>query len=107
VILPYATTLLAADKADKAYALLMDISNINAYDPLLFKLLAQSADSTGHQAQMHTAMSQYYYLNGFTDKAIEQMQLAEKTAGLSDYQAAKIQARLNRLKELRKAEGLE
>ncbi len=107
VILPYATTLLAADKADKAYALLMDFSELNAYDPRLFKLLAQAADSTGHQAQMHTAMSQYYYLNGFTGKAIEQMQLAEKTAGLSDYQAAKIQARLNRLKELHKAEGLE
>ena len=107
VILPFATTLLAAGQADRAYAILIDISEINAYDPQLFKLLGQAADSTNHQAQVHTAMSQYYYLNGFTSKAIEQMQLAEKTAGLSDYQAAKIQARLNRLKELLKAEELE
>jgi predicted Zn-dependent protease len=52
-------------------------------------------------------MSQYYFLNGFTAKAIEQMQLAEKTADLSDYQAAKIQARMSRLKELHEAEELE
>lgn len=107
VILPFATTHLAAGQADRAYTLLMDTSEANAYDPQLFKLLAQAADSTGHRVQMHTAMSQYYFLNGFTAKAIEQMQLAEKTADLSDYQAAKIQARMSRLKELHEAEELE
>jgi predicted Zn-dependent protease len=107
VILPYATTLLAMSKAEKAYALLMDFKDANMQEPQVFKLLAQAADSTDHRAQMHMAMSQFYYLNGFTGKAIEQMQLAEKTADLSDYQAAKIQAHLTRLKELRKAEELE
>ena len=107
VILPYATTLLAADQPEKAYALLMDINSADNSNPQLLKLLAQAADKTGHKAQMHMAMSRYYYLNGFTAKAIEQMQLAGKIAGLSDYQAAKIQASLTRLKELHKAEGLE
>ncbi len=107
VILPFATTLLSVDKDMEAYTLLMDASDHNAYEPQLFKLLAQAAGQTGHRAQMHTALSQYYYLNGFTQRAIEQMQLADKIAGLSDYQAARIQARLSRLKELSKAEGLE
>jgi predicted Zn-dependent protease len=52
-------------------------------------------------------MAQYYFLNGYTKKAIEQMELAEQTTGLSDYQAALIQARITRLKELLKAEELE
>jgi predicted Zn-dependent protease len=52
-------------------------------------------------------MGQYYFLNGFTKKAIEQMELAERTRGLTDYQAATIQARIARLKEQLKAEELE
>jgi hypothetical protein len=35
------------------------------------------------------------------------MELAEKSDGLTDYQAAVIQARIARLKELQKAEELE
>jgi len=66
-----------------------------------------AAGLTKRPAQTHSAMAQYYFLNGYTKKAIEQMELAEQTTGLSDYQAALIQARITRLKELLKAEELE
>jgi predicted Zn-dependent protease len=107
VVLPYAGALLANNQAGTAYNLLLDASNTNTESPLLYKLLAQAAGTSGNDAQSHTAMSQYYYLNGFTDKAIEQLQLASKTSGLSDYLATRIQARLNQLRELRKTEKLE
>ncbi len=107
VVLPYASTLLASNQADAAYALLLDISNAGAENPQLYKMLALAAGTSGNMAQSHTAMSQYYYLNGFTDKAIEQLQLAAKIKGLSDYLATRIQARLSQLQELRKTEKLE
>jgi predicted Zn-dependent protease len=106
VILPYASSLLASEQADQAYTLLSGAST-RSDNPQLYKLLAQAAGLTGHPVQTHTAMGQYYLLNGYTKKAIEQMELAERTEGLSDYQAAMIQARIARLKELLKAEELE
>lgn len=107
VMQPYARALLAAGRESEAYQLLMNIDDSSTDDPQLFKLQAEAAGKTGHKAQMYTAQSQFYYLNGFTAKAVEQMELANKTAGLTDYQAARIQARLSRLKELLKEEGLQ
>jgi predicted Zn-dependent protease len=52
------------------------------------------------EAQMHGAMSQYYFLNGFTKQAIQQLQLAKREPGLTDYETARIQSRLDELKEL-------
>jgi predicted Zn-dependent protease len=107
VVIPYANSLLANNQADAAYALLLSASNTSTENPQLYKLLAQAAGASNNMAQTHTAMSQYYYLNGYTDTAIEQLQLAARTSGLSDYQATRIQARLTQLLELRKAEELE
>jgi predicted Zn-dependent protease len=105
VVLPYATTLMAAGRDDKAYNLLSETHSKG--NPEMFKLLAQAAGATGHPAQTHTAMSQYYFLNGFTNQAIEQLKLAQKQTGLSDYQAARIQARIATLEKLLEAEASE
>jgi predicted Zn-dependent protease len=104
LVLPYATTLMATGAADTAYQLLLDASNTQPDEPQIYKLLAQAAGDTGNSAQTHTALSQYFYLTGFTDKAIEQLQLAAKTKDLSDYQATRIQARLTQLQTVRKSE---
>jgi predicted Zn-dependent protease len=106
VVLPYAASLLAGNRAEQAYQLLSATST-HADNPQVYKLLAQAAGLTNRPVQTHTAMGQYYFLNGFTKKAIEQMELAERTRGLTDYQAATIQARIARLKEQLKAEELE
>jgi predicted Zn-dependent protease len=55
-------------------------------------------------------MAQYYFLNGYTDQAIEQLKLAEKSPTLSGYQIERIQARITDLEaqlELEKSEKLE
>jgi len=104
VILPYGTTLLAAGQSGKAYTLLTNISNKQATNPQVYKLLAQAAGATDHPEQTHTAMSQYYYLNGYTNQAIEQLKLAQKSPGLSSYETARIQARISDLELLLKAE---
>ena len=106
-MLPYAKTLLAAGKAETAYDLLNDYSSDNPQSPQVYKLLAQAAGATGRQLQTHTAMSQHYFLNGFTNQAIEQLKLAEKTRDLSGYEAARIQSRIKQLELLLEAEKLE
>jgi predicted Zn-dependent protease len=107
VVLPYATTSLASNQPDTAYTLLLNASNTYTENPQLYKLLAQAAGVVGNTTQTHTALSQFYYLNGFTDKAIEQMLLAARDSDLSDYQATRIQARLTQLRDLQKTEELE
>jgi len=107
VTLPYAKTLLAVGKAEAAYALLNDYSSDYPQDPQVFKLLAQAAGATGRQVQTHTAMSQHYFLNGFTNQAIEQLKLAQKSPGLSNYEADRIQSRIRELEQLLEAEKLE
>jgi len=104
VTLPYATTLMAAGQADKAYSLLSEITSDNQADPKIYKLLAQAAGATNHPIQTHTAMSRYYFLNGYTNQAIEQLKLAEKSPGLSSYQTARIQAGITNLEALLNAE---
>jgi predicted Zn-dependent protease len=104
VILPYTTTLMAAGETDRAYSLLTEITSNNPSDPQIYKLLAQAAGATSHPVQTHTAMSQYYFLNGYTNQAIEQLKLAEKSPGLSSYQTARIQARIGNLEALLEAE---
>ena len=107
IVLPYASTLLSSGQAPEAYTLLTDMANRNSSNPQLHKLLAQAAGATGHTVQTHTAMAQYYFLNGYTNQAIEQLKLAEKSPRLSSYEIARIQARITNLEELLELEKLE
>ncbi|MGB5180135.1 MAG: M48 family metalloprotease [Gammaproteobacteria bacterium] len=105
--LPYAATLMSSGQAPEAYTLLTDMTNRNPSNPQLHKLLAQAAGATGHTLQTHTAMAQYYFLNGYTEQAIEQLKLAEKSSHLSSYEIARIQARITNLEEVLELEKLE
>ena len=107
VTLPYAATLLSADQAETAFKLLADSSNTHPLNPQIYKLLAQAAGATGRTIQTHTATSQYYFLNGYTKQAIKQLKLAEKQSGLTNYQAARIEAGITNLENALEAEKLD
>jgi predicted Zn-dependent protease len=107
VALPYASTLMDVGHEEDAYRLLSDTTANHQENAKAFKLLAQAAGATGHNVQTHTAMSQYYFLNGFTEQAIEQLKLAEKQPELNDYLTARIQARITQLETLLASEKLE
>ncbi len=103
-LLPYANILITVNEAPLAYKLASDI-RMNQYgNPLVYKMLAQAAKATGRDVEMHEAMSRYYYLNGYTRNAIQQLELASREPGLSDYDSARIEARLKELKQLYKQE---
>jgi predicted Zn-dependent protease len=99
-LLPYASALIVVNEAPRAYKLATDIRKDQYGNPLVYKLLAQAAEATGHKVEMHEAMSQYYYLNGFTREAIQQLELASHEQGLSDYDSARIEARQKELEAL-------
>jgi predicted Zn-dependent protease len=99
-LLPYASDLIAVNQAPRAYKLASDISKNQYNNPLVYKLLAQASEATGRNVEMHEAMSQYYYLNGYTRDAIQQLELASREPGLSDYDSARIEARQKELKAI-------
>lgn len=76
-------------------------------DPASFKLLAEAAGKSGNELRRHTAMAEYYSLNGFTTQAVKQLELALDLAARDDYRAARIQARLTELKTRLETEKLE
>jgi predicted Zn-dependent protease len=105
ILLPYTEVLLIAGKAPEAYKILSDISKKKYYDPRIYKLLAQAAEATGRKVESHGAMSRYYNLNGYTRKAIQQLELASREPGVTDYENARIQAKLKELQALMEEEN--
>jgi predicted Zn-dependent protease len=100
ILLPYTRTLLVAGKAPEAYKILSDLIKKQYSNPHIYKLLAQAAEETGRKVESHGAMSRYYNLNGNTRQAIQQLQLASREPRVTDYENARIQAKLKELKEL-------
>ncbi len=107
LVMPYANTLMAAGEDELAFELLVNISNNEPDNPDIYNLLARAAGNTNRPLQTHTAMAEYYYLNGYTQQAVEQMKLAKKTPRLSNYEAARIQARLTAFEKALKESKLE
>jgi len=99
-LLPYTGDLIVVNQASRAYKLASDISKDQYNNPLVYKLLAQASEATGRKIEMHEAMSQYYYLNGYTRDAIQQLELASREPGLSDYDSARIEARQKELETI-------
>jgi predicted Zn-dependent protease len=99
-LLPYASALIVVNEAPRAYKLASDIRKDQYSNPLVYKLLAQAAEATGRKVEMHEAMSQYYFLNGYTRDAIQQLELASREPGLSDYDSARVEARQKELEAI-------
>jgi predicted Zn-dependent protease len=68
-------------------------------DAELYQLLAQAAGETGAPVEAHQAMAEYYYLNGDSKAAIEQLQIARRGAGDSFYLRASLEARIQAIKD--------
>ncbi|WJW76188.1 M48 family metalloprotease [Thiohalobacter sp. IOR34] len=68
-------------------------------DPSLYALLARAETGLGAVAEAHAAMAEYYYLQGQTRTAIEQLTLALKQDDLDFYQVSRVESRLRQLKQ--------
>jgi predicted Zn-dependent protease len=54
----------------------------------------------GKESIAHEEMAEYYFLNGQTHEAVEQLTLASKTPNMDFYQSSRIEARLQQLKTI-------
>ncbi|MGH8607020.1 MAG: M48 family metalloprotease [Gammaproteobacteria bacterium] len=101
VILAYVEALLNANKTPKARELLQLYSQ--RHDPTVtyYALLARAEGQAGSNVESHLAQAEFYYLNGETELAKNQLDIASREASATRYQLERIAARLEiLLKEL-------
>lgn len=99
VIQFYALALLQLDRPGEAYEILQRVLQEDPREPELYRLYAEAAGNIGRRWESHEATAEYYYLNGDTRAAIDQLSLALKNPDLSYYDNARISARLKAFKD--------
>ncbi|MEO5574063.1 MAG: M48 family metalloprotease [Gammaproteobacteria bacterium] len=100
----YGRALLQTGQAAQARVLLQKHVRQHAANPELYKILAEAEGQTGHKAAGHQALAEYYYLNGHTGAAVEQLEIALRTPDSDFYQSSQIEDRLAQLKDQLKLE---
>lgn len=95
----YSQALLQAGQPGKARQLLQAHLRNRSAEPAVYQLLAQAAGQSGRQTEAHQAQAEYYYLNGQSDAAIQQLTLALGLKDTDFYLASQIEARLKELKD--------
>lgn len=95
----YGQALVTQGDPRKAMQLLQPHLHRRPSDIALYALYAQGAQRTGDSAAMHSAMAEYYYLNGDLEQAIQQVELGIRSPGSTPYQQAQLQARMKQFKQ--------
>ncbi len=98
--LDYSRALINAGRASEAVTKLNQLAQSQKTpDSATYALLAKAADKAAEPAESHRAMAEYYYLNGQTKAAIEQLTLALRTKDLNFYKTSRLEARLQELRQ--------
>jgi len=95
----YAETLLRIGKAIEARKTLYTLKN-QRISPIYYELLAKAEGDAGHPGLAHQALAEYYFLNGYTRNAIEQLNLALREKDINAIEMNRIEERIKQLKEL-------
>ncbi len=95
----YAQTLLEAKNYTRARQILRDYLRTDRSEPALYKLLAEAESKLGNKADAKAARGEYFYLNGQPHQALSQLKEALKTKGLSFYDNARIEGRIQQMHE--------
>jgi len=93
--LQYANELLQLGQAAKAKQILLKTA-AHSY-PNYYQLLALAHQKTNDPAEAALAQAEYYYLNGQTGLAVEQLRQARTRKDLSFYLASRIESRFRAL----------
>jgi len=96
--LHYANTLLDQGKAGEALKLLEAQARGRPNDDQIYKLLARAAGESGSRSLGHQYLSDYYYLSGQLEPAIQQLRIAMEDDTVDYYQSAQLAARMKQLR---------
>jgi predicted Zn-dependent protease len=95
----YVSALLKAGQSEKAKNIAEEILRASpAPSPQSYYLMAEAAGAAGDKADAYEAIAEYYYLNGQTRTAIQQLDLALRLPDLDHIQTVRIESRLNQFK---------
>jgi len=100
VTISYAKTLLNLGKAKQARALLHTQLTHRQADADFYKLLSFTEGQAGYPLEAHQSLAEFHYLNGQTNAAIQQLDLALRIPSDDFYTLEKIQARRDQFKQL-------
>jgi predicted Zn-dependent protease len=95
----YASALLKTQHYRQAKDLLKTAVQQRPDDPILYKMLAEAAGNTGASYEAHRALAEHYYLIGSPNAALEQLQLAARSAGNNFYLQSSVDARIAAIKD--------
>ncbi len=96
----YAYALIQTQKLTHSIQLLEDYNQDNLKHPAIYKLLSIALGKNKELVKAHIAESNYYYLNGLLEAAIEQLEIAKRITPKNDfYTLSKLDARKRALKE--------
>ncbi len=96
----YAYALIQTGKLTSSIQLLERYNKDNLKHPAIYKLLSIALGKKKDLVEAHIAESNYYYLNGLLEEAIEQLEIAKRITPKNDfYTLSKLDARKRALKE--------
>ncbi len=100
----YVAALIQAGQAKQARSqALKMLRHKQARTPEMYKLWAKAASISGPAWETNVASAEVYHLYGSPKLAIDQLQQALKHKGLSQYEQARIEARLKQLRQIQAA----
>lgn len=94
----YAQTLVQAGQPQKALQILHGFLRHHKTNATAYQWLGRAAGDAGLTVEAHQALAEHYYLNGQTQAAIEQLNIALRSTPITQYQTAQIKARLKQFK---------
>ncbi len=97
LILSYAEALILSKRPGQARALLRNYANGHDAQPVFYRMLALAEGRSGAQIESHMAMSDFYYHNGDTRRAIQILRIALNSSGVNHYQRGRMEDRLKEL----------
>ena len=96
----YVDALNTLGRAEYAKNILSEYGLSDRRDPRYFNLLAQAEHLLGQKVKEHSALAEYYLSVGQFPHAAEQLRLARRTKGLSNYQRQKLLYRLDEVEQI-------
>jgi predicted Zn-dependent protease len=99
VTVRYAETLMRANDARLAHAVLLDLFNNVPPTQAQVRLIALAASAAGEAAEANYYMAEYHVMSGDLTLAIETLRLALTTPDLTPVQRSRFKARIDELKE--------
>jgi predicted Zn-dependent protease len=99
VTVHYAETLMAANRAAEAHAMLLDLFNNVPPTPDQIRFTAIAANAAGDPGDAYFYMGEYQIAGGNLSLAVQQLQLALASPHLSAIQRSRYQARLDEVRD--------